>query len=225
MVDLASVNGMIIKRQPVGEYDWVVTILTSERGKITAFAKGGRRPGNSLSGVVEPFCFGEFRLFQGRNSYTIQEAHISNYFAFFRKDFNASMYGMFFLEISDYYTRENNDEKEILKLLYQSLRALESDIFDNRLVRCIYELKALAVEGEFPGVPDDRKYEESTVYTLKFIYESSIEKLYSFKVTADVLNELDHICDIYRKRFIDRRLNSLEMIRMVESESVCKSGE
>ncbi len=217
MVDLTTVNGMIIKRQPVGEYDWVVTILTSERGKITAFAKGARRPGNQLSGVVEPFSFGEFRLYQGKSSYNIQEVHISNFFAEFRQDFNGSMYGMYFMEIADYYTRENNEDKELLKLLYISLRALCSNNFDNKLVRCIFELKALVIEGEFPGTPDDREYENSTVYTLRFIYESPVEKLYSFKVTEDVLTELDHICDIYRKRFIDRRLNSLDMIEMIEN--------
>ncbi len=216
MVDLVSVNGMIIKRQPVAEYDWVVTILTSERGKITAFAKGARRPGNQLSGVVEPFCFGQFKLYAGKTSYNIQEAKISNYFESFRQDFNGSMYGMFFMELADYYTRENSDEREPLKLLYQSLRALESDTFDNRFVRCIYEIKALAINGEYPGVPNDRKYQDSTTYTLNYIAATPVEKLYTFKVTDEVLLELDHICDIYRKRFIDRNINSLDMVRMIE---------
>ena len=216
MVDLVSVNGMIIKRQPVAEYDWVVTILTSERGKITAFAKGARRPGNQLSGVVEPFCFGQFKLYAGKTSYNIQEAKISNYFESFRQDFNGSMYGMFFMELADYYTRENSDEREPLKLLYQSLRALESDTFDNRFVRCIYEIKALAINGEYPGVPNDRKYQDSTTYTLNYIAAMPVEKLYTFKVTDEVLLELDHICDIYRKRFIDRNINSLDMVRMIE---------
>lgn len=216
MVDFATVNGMIIKRAPVGEYDFVVTILTSERGKITAFAKGSRRPGNHLSGVVEPFCYGEFKLYEGRNSYTIQEARISNYFEHFRNDFNGSMYGMYFLEIADYYTRENNDELQLLKLLYQSLRALESDSFSNRLVRYIFEIKSLVINGEFPGIPTDRNYKKSTAFTLEFIRTSTIEKLYSFAVTKDVLDELDHICELYRKRFIDRTFNSLEMVKMIE---------
>lgn len=216
MVEFTTVNGMIIKRAPVGDYDFVVTILTSERGKITAFAKGSRRPGNHLAGVVEPFCFGEFRLYEGRTSYTIQEARISNYFEHFRNDFNGSMYGMLFLEIADYYTRENNDERQVLKLLYQSLRALESDNFDNRLVRCVFEIKSLVINGEFPGIPTDRNYENSTSYTLEFIRTSTIEKLYTFAVTKEVLDELDHICDIYRKRFIDRSLNSYEMVKMIE---------
>ncbi len=220
MVELVTVNGIIIKRLPVGEYDWLVTILTSERGKITAFAKGARRPGNQLSGVVEPFCFGCFKLYVGRSSYNIQEANITNYFEVFRKDFNASMYGMFLMEIADYYTLENNDEKDMLNLLYISLRALERENIDNKLVRCVYEIKALMIFGEYPGIPTDRNYLESTAYTLDYLWRSPIEKLYTFKVTGEVLTELVHICDIYRKRFTDRNLNSLEMIDMVENSSV-----
>ena len=217
MTTLTTVNGLIIKRSPVGDYDFVVTILTSERGKITAFAKGSRRPGNYLAGSVEPFCFGEFTLYEGRTSYNIQQANISNYFEYFRKDFTGSLYGMFFLELADYYTRENNDEREVLKLLYQSLRALESDKLDNRLVKCVYEIKSLVINGEFPGIPTDRTYDGSTAYTLEFIRTATTQKLFTFAVKEEVLLELEHICDIYRKRFIDRKLNSLDMLNTIIS--------
>ena len=40
----------------------------------------------------------------------------------------------------------------MLKLLYQSLRALTSSAYDKRLVRFIFELKAMAVNGEAPNV-------------------------------------------------------------------------
>ena len=215
MVELTTVNGMIIKRSPVGEYDFVVTILTSERGKITAFAKGSRRPGNHLAGSVEPFCFGEFSLYVGRTSYNIQQVNILNYFEYFRQDFTGSLYGMYFLELADYYTRENNDERQVLKLLYQSLRALESDKLDNRLVKCVYEIKSLVINGEFPGIPTDRPYDRSTAYTLEYIRTATVEKLFTFAVTEEVLLELEHICDIFRKRFIDRKLNSLEMLSTI----------
>ena len=43
-------------------------------------------------------------------------------------------------------------EKMFRKLLYQTLRALESPAFSNRLVRCIYELRTLTINGEAPNV-------------------------------------------------------------------------
>lgn len=212
MQELCSVTGMILKAEPFGEYDRRVVILTRERGKIAAFARGARKQGSRLLASTNPFCFGEFKLYEGRSSYSVSEAVISNYFEALREDFEGACYGMYFNEVIDYYTRENNDEKEMLKLLYQSLRALCHKGLDNRLVRYIFEIKALAVNGEYPGIPEKREYQQSTVYALSFIVNTSIEKLYTFTVTDSVLAELKEIADDYRHKFIDRKMKSLEIL-------------
>lgn len=215
MQELCSVTGMILKAEPFGEYDRRVVILTRERGKIAAFAKGARKQGSRLLAATNPFCFGEFRLYEGRTSYSISEASISNYFAQLREDFEDACYGMYFLEVMDYYTRENNDEKEMLKLLYQSLRALCHKGLDNRLVRYIFEIKALSLNGEYPGLPEDNSYQNSTVYAASYIVNTSVEKLYTFIVTDSVLGELKEIADNFRKRFVDKKFKSLEILNEI----------
>ncbi len=201
-----------MKTVPIGEYDRRVVILTKERGKISAFAKGARKPNSRLVAAASPFSFGEFKLYEGRTSYNIIEADISNYFEGLREDFEGACYGMYFLEVMDYYTRENNDEKQMLKLLYQSLRALQLPSLKRELVRYVFEIKSVVLNGEFPGLPENREYLESTVYTVNYIATSSVEKLYTFMVTDEVLAELREIADGFRRRFIDREIKSLGML-------------
>ena len=91
-------------------------------------------------------------MYEGRTSYTIQSASITNYFAELREDVVGAYYGFYFLEVADYYAKEYTDEREMLKLLYQSMRALINPHIPDRLVRRIFELKALTVNGQAPQV-------------------------------------------------------------------------
>ncbi len=209
------VTGIILKQSPVGEYDRVVSILTRERGKLSAFARGARKPGNRLAAAANPFSFGTFKLYEGKSSYTISEAEIQNFFEDLREDYVGACYGMYFAEIADYYTRENNDEREMLKLLYQSLRALCAASLPNPLVRSIFECRAIAVNGEFPGVPTDRPLEESTVYALRYIASAPIERLYTFTVSESVLVQLEQTAAEYMKRYVGARFKSLEVLQTI----------
>lgn len=215
MQELVNVTAIVLNSTPMGEYDRRVVLLTKERGKITAFAKGARRQTSKLMAATNLFAFGEFKLYPGRNSYTMTDAQIQNYFEELRIDFEGAYYGMFFLEVCDYYTRENNDEKEFLKLIYQSLKALSVKSLNRKLVQCIFEMKAMVINGEFPGMPTDRMWQESTEYAVSYIVSSPIEKLYTFTVSETVLEELIRIQERYRMRYIDREFKSLEMLSVL----------
>ena len=203
---------MVIKESPIGEFDRRVTLLTKERGKISAFAHGARKPNSRFIASTNLFAFGDFMMYEGRSSYNLADTQINNYFEAMRGDYDAAVYGMYFLEVIDYYTRENNDESDFLKLIYQSLKALLNANLDNRLVRSVFEIKAMVTEGEFPGLPSDRKYSESAEYTVRFIESQRIEKLYTFKVSEEVLLEITSACRLLQERYIDRKFKSLELL-------------
>lgn len=245
-----TVTGMVLSAMPVGEYDKRLVILTKEYGKISAFAKGARKPNSALLACSQPFSFGEFSLYVGRSSYNIISAEISNYFGELREDFSSLCYAFYFCEFADYLTKENNDEKEVLKLLYQTMRILSKKTIEVNLIRVTYELKLISVCGVTPQVfqcvkcngkyasDNDRdtyyfsseqggilcnackindksaiRIGTSTLYTMQYIISKEIDKLYTFKVTEEVLQELNRCVKRYLERYVDHEFKSLEMIR------------
>ncbi len=213
MQDFIEVTGMVLKAVPVLEMDKRITILTKERGKVSAFARGAKRQGSRFMAATNPFSYGTFRLYEGKTAYNLADVKIEQYFEQLREDFEGAFYGMYFTEVADYYTRENNDEKEMLKLLYMSLKALGVPSIPNELVQYIYEMKTLVVNGEFPGVLDGRDLLESTIYTIQYIQNTSIDKLYTFTVSEDVLRQLEKECEVYRKKYIAHNFKSLEVLK------------
>ena len=204
-------KGIIIKAEPIGEYNRRVVILTENRGKISAFARGARRPNSKFVASTNPFVFGNISLFAGRNSYTLTDMEAVEYFDSLRLDFDKSMYGMYFLELADYYTRENNDDRDMLKLLFVSLKALSRGLIDNRLIRAIFELRAVAVNGEFPGL-ELRSMSETAEYTIKFIISADFAKLYSFTLKDEVMNEVINYSALVVDKMIHHSFNSLLLL-------------
>ena len=177
-----TVTGMVLSAMPVGEYDKRLVILTKESGKITAFAKGARKPNSAFLACGQPFAFGEFTLYAGRSSYNIMSAEITNYFGELRNDFEGLCYGFYFCEFADYLTKENNDEKDILKLLYQTLRALAKKTIPSVLIRLIYELKLITLYGEAPQVFDCIKCKKTSIANNEKTPDSGAYDRYYFSV-------------------------------------------
>lgn len=210
-----TVTGMVLSAAPVSDYDKLVVLLTRECGKIRAFARGARRPGSALMAAANVFAFGEFQIYEGRTSYTMSQASIQNYFGELMTDFEGACYGQYFLEFADYYTRENADGSDFLKLAYQSLRALLVPSLPRKLVRYIYELKTMTYSGECPQTFEqfsDWNLNPSTEYALQYVVAASVEKLYTFLLTEEVFAEFARVVTWLRKHYVEHRFKSLEIL-------------
>lgn len=211
MSDLVTLTGMVLSTMPIGDYDRRLLLLTKERGKISAFAKGARRPNSALMAASRPFIFGKFTLYEGRTSYTVRNAEISNYFEALTTDMEGFCYASYFAELIDYYTRENMESTELLKLFYQTLRALSKESLPNPLVRRVFELKTMVINGEYSEkLPFE--VNEATLYTMEFIITTSVERLYTFTVVPEILSELSRCVDYFMKQYIDKAFHSLEVL-------------
>ena len=210
--NLVEVTGMVIKSMPVGEQDKRITLLTRERGKLSFFAHGARRPGNPLMGVTRLFAFGIFRLYEGRDSYNLQSADISEYFDAVTGDMETTCYGTYFLELADYYAHEYANEPQLLKLLYLSLLALGRPSIPHTLTRRIFELRSMVIDGAYDPEPPGEAG-DTLKYTWHYICTAPQEKLYTFTLVPELLKELSAHVDISLSRYVDRPIHSLKILQ------------
>lgn len=215
MSDLITVTGMVLSAMPVGEFDKRIEILTRERGKIAAFAKGARRPNSYLLGPSRPMAFGSFELYEGRTSYNLKSAQIKTWFDELSHDLETIGYSSYFMEIAAAYTLEAMDGTAVLLLLYQSMRALGKASIPHLLVRYIFELRMMVINGEYSLDPP-RPVSESTAYTIYYIGTAPIEKLYTFTVSPAVMEELGQCMQIYRQRYLEGQFTSLDILKALE---------
>jgi DNA repair protein RecO (recombination protein O) len=212
--EFVTVTGMVLSSSPMGEYDRRLCLLTLERGKISAFARGARRPKSALMAGCRQFTFGKFALYEGKNAYTVRSIEVKSYFSELAADPERACYGFYFLELTEYYTRENADEAVVMKLLYQALRALSNEHLPNPLVRAVFELKIMMLNGDYLRGEQDR-LSEGVQYALEYILVSPPERVFTFTLTDDRLKELTRFAQKNCHTFLDREFKTLTVLEEV----------
>jgi DNA repair protein RecO (recombination protein O) len=148
MSDEIVVTGIVLYTSLVNEYDKRLVILTKERGKITAFANGARRPNSIIRAASQSYVMGKFTVTAGRDSYTLHQADVQEYFSEIALDMEKLCYAAYFCEFMSYYTREGDRCKDNLNLLYFTLKAIVAEKMPLPLIRYIYEIKLMDIEGQ-----------------------------------------------------------------------------
>lgn len=203
MSDLVTVQGVVISATPVGEYDKRIVLLTRERGKISAFAKGARRANSMFLAATTPFTFGEFTLYEGRTSYNLSQVNVTHHFVELASVQPGIYYGYYFLELADYFGREGTDEREMMNLLYVTVKALLNPKIEDALVRCVFELRTMAEQGMCPQLYECVSGEETFEETSEIFFSQELHGILC-RECASHIRDAKRISDsvLYAMRYI-----------------------
>lgn len=211
MTDLLELTGVVLSSMPVGEYDRRIVLLTKERGRITAFAKGARRQNSALLAVSCPFVCGRFFLYEGRSSYTLRNAEVIAYFSQLQQDLETLCYASYFTELAEYYARENMAAADMLNLLYLSFKALEKGKIPRVLVRHVFELRMMVIDGEYTEWPPIATG-ESAAYAWNYVITAPLQKVFQFTLAEPALQEFAKAVTVWQRRTTDKEFHSLEIL-------------
>lgn len=144
-----QVNAIVLKRTDVGEADRLLTLLTAERGKIRAVAKGARKPSARKTGHVELFNFVALSLHVAREIDIITQAQTREPFLAVRDDLDRLGYAYYFAELIDRFVEEEPDQRDVFDLMYNALHWLGKTAHLPRTAR-YFEIRLLDILGYRP---------------------------------------------------------------------------
>jgi DNA repair protein RecO (recombination protein O) len=145
-------EAIVLRTHKLGEADRIITLLTRERGKIRAVAKGVRRTKSKFGARLEPFSRVDLLVFEGKSLDIITQAESLNaYGQDLALDYSLWTAGQTMLETADRLTPEDSISAEAqYLLLVGALRTLVTGEHASSLVLDAYLLRSLSMAGYSP---------------------------------------------------------------------------
>ena len=147
-----KMSGIIISESNLGDYDKMLTMLTPGLGKISCVAKGARRPKSALLAGTQLFCFGEYLMYKGANTYNINSCETIEVFYNLRTDLDKLNTAIEITKIIRNVTDENENCYKVLQLYLNTLYTLSETDKNLELVDSIFKLKILCLLGFAPRI-------------------------------------------------------------------------
>ena len=69
-----NTKGLVLRETPYKESSRILTVLTSDLGKITVGARGAKRKGSKTASSTQFLAFSDMTLSENRGRYTLTEA-------------------------------------------------------------------------------------------------------------------------------------------------------
>lgn len=246
MSKIVKVIGIIIAENIVSDSDKMLTILTSEFGKINAIAKRSRSTKSSLLPGTQFLCVSNFTLYKASTTYRVNEAIPIEMFYDIYQDYDKLLLATKITKVINSVSLENHFEHNSFKLFLLTLQLISSNnevdkknFKSNVFIESVFKLRLLSQLGFAPELnkalemvkekeeADQKKYYEiifdiddnkilvldenikirnsiriqkETLYSLQYIFNSNIEKIYGFNISDRILVELSRVSEKYFER-------------------------
>ena len=150
---LYTVNAIVLRRMNFSETDRIVTLYTREHGKISAIAKGSRKPISRLSGATETLTYGKVALATGKNLEVITQFEVKESFPRIREDLKRLAYAGYCAELTDVLTEDRQPSFDLFDLLLSTLYLMERPN-DPEKIAHMFELKLMKLLGYEPALDE-----------------------------------------------------------------------
>src|SRR3989344_6035021 len=130
-------QGIILRKQDIGEADRVFTVFTKDFGKLRLRAVSERKITSKLRGGLELFYLAEIEFVQGKTQKTITDAYAINQYASLKKNINCLRLMHRLAEIIDDLVKGQEEDQRLWSLLSETVAFLNRSGMKTREVRFV----------------------------------------------------------------------------------------
>lgn len=149
-----ATDGIVTRVTDHGASDKIISIITPEYGRIGVFVKGGRSPGGKTTAISQLFTYGNFEIYKKNSAYWLRGGEVINPFYDLSIEIAGLALATYLCDLANELTDEGDtdENREILRLLLNSLYLIGRRKKDKAIIKSVFELRVAAISGYCPEV-------------------------------------------------------------------------
>ncbi len=148
---LHEVHGLVVGVVDLGERDRLITLLTAERGLVSAYVNGARQLKNRYMATTQQFCYGKYALAERGGHFTVQDVVLEETFYDLRAEIDRAALASYICEVVSYTGTEQPDV-DLLRLVLNTLYAIANGLYPCGRIKSVFELRVATLLGFMPDV-------------------------------------------------------------------------
>jgi DNA repair protein RecO (recombination protein O) len=197
-----NVRGLVVRATEYKERDLLLTLLTSEQGRITVKVRNVRRRNSPLAVACQLLALSEFTLFEYKDYYVVNDAHVVELFSGLRQDVKKLALATYISQVASLISQEDIPSPELLPLVLNCLFGLSSLDINCEKIKTVFELRCACLAGFAPDLygchacscesPD--YFDVSSGQLECFSCRASSDRGIRMPISPGVLNAMRYIC-------------------------------
>ncbi|MEG1869709.1 MAG: DNA repair protein RecO [Oscillospiraceae bacterium] len=147
-----TTDAIVLKEYTLDEESRIVTLLTKDRGIVSAYIRGAKRLRSSLTSSTQLFCYSHFVLFKHKNKYSVNSADVNAEFYEITKELETFTLATYLAQLMTELAPEEENTSEYLRLMLNSLYMLKENKRELLFIKPMFELRLLSMAGYMPDL-------------------------------------------------------------------------
>lgn len=145
-------RGIILRATDIRESDRMLTLFSVEKGKLSVYARGARKPKSRFLSASQVFCHGEYLLHRRQGLLILTQADVIETFYPISADMLRYAHAAYACDLAAEIVNENEPNPALFTLLLQALYHYAYHQADPAQISRIFGLKLMDIAGYRPAL-------------------------------------------------------------------------